>query len=222
MEGRTVTCSFGVTEIQAGDTPETMLRRSDRALLTAKTSGRNTVVQLGSGIRDEQPEAPQPGGHSSRGAWPKDLIERDMVTLVPVKMAIEKLRGFVADHRARIISVDGNRVKLEIDDRPMSRFRRLTDRPTTFSMDLRFEEERAKSELPARSQSPGSGGHDSNAHQSRDWAAHQPRSASQGNGGQGKGGLGQLPVLPDGHRGRNARRRHNDQREANFGPWLRM
>ena len=52
-----------------------------------------------------------------------------MVTLVPVKMAIEKLRGFVADHRARIISVDGNRVKLEIDDRPMSRFRRLTDRP---------------------------------------------------------------------------------------------
>ncbi len=158
MEGRTVTCSFGVTEIQAGDTPETMLRRSDRALLTAKTSGRNTVVQLGSGIRDEQPEAPQPGGHSSRGAWPKDLIERDMVTLVPVKMAIEKLRGFVADHRARIISVDGNRVKLEIDDRPMSRFRRLTDRPTTFSMDLRFEEERAKSERAGPVQSPGSGG----------------------------------------------------------------
>ena len=31
MDGRSVTVSFGVTEIQPGDTPETMLRRADRA-----------------------------------------------------------------------------------------------------------------------------------------------------------------------------------------------
>ena len=49
MDGRVVTISFGVTEIQPGDTPETMLRRADRALLMAKANGRNTVVQLGSG-----------------------------------------------------------------------------------------------------------------------------------------------------------------------------
>ena len=33
MGTRQVTASFGVTEIQPGDTPETMLRRADRALL---------------------------------------------------------------------------------------------------------------------------------------------------------------------------------------------
>ena len=53
MDGRAVTVSFGVTEIQPGDTPETMLRRADRALLMAKANGRNTVVQLGTGAGGE-------------------------------------------------------------------------------------------------------------------------------------------------------------------------
>ena len=50
LNGETVTVSFGVTEIQPGDSPESMLRRADRALLEAKQLGRNTVVQLGNGI----------------------------------------------------------------------------------------------------------------------------------------------------------------------------
>jgi hypothetical protein len=57
-------------------------------------------------------------------------------------MAIEKLRGFVADHQAKIVKIDGNRIRLEIDDGHPSRLRRLTDRPVTFGVDLRFEEER--------------------------------------------------------------------------------
>ncbi len=62
LDGRTVTVSFGVTEIQPGDTPETMLRRADRALLTAKANGRNTVVQLGSGSsREMTPAQPASG-----------------------------------------------------------------------------------------------------------------------------------------------------------------
>ena len=53
MGGRAVTVSIGVTEVQPGDTPETMLRRADRALLMAKAAGRNTVIQLGTGIGSE-------------------------------------------------------------------------------------------------------------------------------------------------------------------------
>ena len=48
------TASFGVTELQTGDTPETMLRRADRALLQAKDQGRNQVVQLGDGMMEEK------------------------------------------------------------------------------------------------------------------------------------------------------------------------
>ena len=49
LSGKCLTCSFGVTELQTGDTAETMLRRADRALLQAKDNGRNSVVSLGGG-----------------------------------------------------------------------------------------------------------------------------------------------------------------------------
>jgi diguanylate cyclase (GGDEF)-like protein len=141
MGGRPVTVSFGVTEIQPGDTPETMLRRADRALLLAKAKGRNTVVQLGSGSLAEA-AADKTGFWTRRQARPQQLLQRVLVTPVPIKMAIEKLRGFVADHQAKIVQIEGNQVQLEIDDRRSGRLRRLTDRPVTFCLDLRFEEER--------------------------------------------------------------------------------
>ena len=100
MEGRTVTVSFGVTEIQPGDTPETMLRRADRALLMAKAKGRNVVVQLGSGSGGETVET-RPAAWAPAAARPKETLEQELITPVPVRMAIEKLRGFVADHRAQ-------------------------------------------------------------------------------------------------------------------------
>ena len=143
MNGRSVTVSFGVTEIQPGDTPETMLRRADRALLMAKGNGRNSVVQLGGGSGGETGEGKM-GSRiwSSNSARPGELFEQDLVTPVPLRIAVEKLRGFVADHQARIVDVDENLVRLEIDAKPVSRLRRLTDRPVTLSIDVRLEEER--------------------------------------------------------------------------------
>jgi diguanylate cyclase (GGDEF)-like protein len=142
MGGRSVRVSFGVTEIQPGDTPETMLRRADRALLTAKSRGRNTVVQLGSGNPAEAADEEKSGFWRRRQPKPKELLQQTLVTPVPIKMAIEKLRGFVADHQAKIVEIEGNHVQLEIDDRQTGLLRRLADRPVTFSVDLRFEEER--------------------------------------------------------------------------------
>ncbi len=140
MGGRSVTVSIGVTEVQPGDTPETMLRRADRALLMAKAAGRNTVIQLGSGIGGEM-ESIRASSRLFKSARPDDLLEQHLVTPVPVRMAVEKLRGFVADHQARIIAVNGNQVRMEISDRPVGRIRRLTDRPATFCLDLQMEEQ---------------------------------------------------------------------------------
>jgi diguanylate cyclase (GGDEF)-like protein len=141
MNGRSVTVSIGVTEVQPGDTPETMLRRADRALLMAKAGGRNAVIQLGTGTGAET-ESMRTGSRLFNSARPNDLFEQNLVTPVPVKIAVDKLRGFVADHRARIIAVNGNQVRIEIEGKPVSRLRRLTDRPATFCLDIQMDEER--------------------------------------------------------------------------------
>jgi diguanylate cyclase (GGDEF)-like protein len=160
MGGRSVTVSFGVTEIQPGDTPETMLRRADRALLAAKTKGRNTVVQLGVGGAPDEEAAKsenQPAAGWLNPAWVKEILEQDLITAVPVKSAVEKLRGFVADHQARIVSINGNVICLEIDSKPAGGIRRLTDRPTTFRVELRFEEERLQPIQGADAPAPATG-----------------------------------------------------------------
>ena len=146
MNNRAVTASFGVTEIQPGDTPETMLRRSDRALLMAKSNGRNQVIQLGSGSHEEEEKAKSSFFRPFRAVVPTLLIQQTLVTPVPIKMAIEKLRGFVADHQANIIKIEGNEVQLEISDKCATGLRRLTDRPVVFHLDLRFEEQRIHKE----------------------------------------------------------------------------
>lgn len=153
LRNRRITVSFGVTEIQSGDTPETMLRRADRGLLEAKQRGRNTVVQLGSGIEDN--EAP-----ARRSFWQKNraktntLLERWLVTPVPMKVALEKLRGFVADHHAEITSVEGEQIQLKVDGQNTPLLRRSSDRPVPLVLEVRFTEERI--ELTNARSAPGS------------------------------------------------------------------
>ncbi|MCX7426903.1 MAG: diguanylate cyclase [Planctomycetia bacterium] len=141
MGGRTITASFGVTEIQPGDNPETMLRRADRALLMAKGRGRNRVVQLGTGVSrlghplEDDVWSTLPESDGDR------LFRRQFVTSVPMGVALEKLRGFVADHRATIVEVAENNMRLRLEHHPTDQRRRAGDRSTTFVVDLRFEEE---------------------------------------------------------------------------------
>jgi diguanylate cyclase (GGDEF)-like protein len=150
MNGESITVSFGVTEIQPGDTAETMLRRADRALLMAKENGRNQVVQLGSG-RDatfqQRGGAAPAADHGYVVSGDRDaVVAQTLVTPVPNKMAIEKLRGFVADHKAKILEIDGDRIQLEIAENGDGRLRRFGDRPVTFQIDLRFEEQQVRRE----------------------------------------------------------------------------
>jgi len=141
MNNRTVTASFGVTEIQPGDTPETMLRRADRALLMAKAKGRNTVVQLGTGSATEEALAEEEESWPAPPSGGEMLFEQNLITSVPMTVAVEKLRGFVADHQATITEINHNNLQLEITYQGASERRRRGDRLTTFLVTLRFEEE---------------------------------------------------------------------------------
>ena len=138
LGGRTITASFGVTEVQEGDTCETMLRRADRALYEAKETGRNRVIQLGAGIRG--------GGEKKDAGWfswlkraaTDEVIHRRLITAVPLSVAAQKLRGFVSDHEATIQSIQDNRVLMKIDADASAK--RQADRPVPFFIELKFAE----------------------------------------------------------------------------------
>jgi hypothetical protein len=47
----------------------------------------------------------------------------------------------MADHRAKVIQVEENRVQLMVKVDPPKRTRRISDRPTNFRVDVRLDEE---------------------------------------------------------------------------------
>ena len=141
LGGRSITASFGVTQLQAGDTPETMLRRADRALLQAKDQGRNQVVQLGGGMTDEPVKKSWWPFPSWRGGA---LVEATLVTPVPLEIAVQKLRGFVFDQDAKITSTSDRELCLEVTDKLAAPNRRKTDRIVAFAIQLRLAEQRVE------------------------------------------------------------------------------
>lgn len=137
LGNKCITASFGVTELQAGDSPGTMLRRADRALLMAKDQGRNQVVQLGDGMMEEKVK---------KSWWPfqswggRSLVEATLVTMVPIEVAVQKLRGFIADQDARILNAEENELLLEVTDHNRQINRRANDRPARFSIHLKLSQ----------------------------------------------------------------------------------
>lgn len=142
LGNQSLTASFGVTEIQDGDTAETFLCRVDRALLQAKDAGRNQVVQLGTGWSEPQPRS------TTRRWWAwwqrnaqENLFQQTLYTIVPLKVTAEKLRGFIADHQGHILSIEDNRVVVKIDGHHTPLLRRVTDRPVPLVVELVFDEQ---------------------------------------------------------------------------------
>ncbi|QDT03765.1 putative diguanylate cyclase YdaM [Rubripirellula lacrimiformis] len=150
LMGEAVTASFGVTEFQAGDSPETILARSDRALLKAKDNGRNRVIQLGAG---NVVQSPSSESVNSRGwlDWltghnQSAVSEIDIVTPVPVDLAIEKLKGFIADHKAEVIHVDEDQVSLKLNVTYSRGGRRRADQQMAVNVQLTLSEGRKECE----------------------------------------------------------------------------
>lgn len=143
LGGKNVTASFGVTELQEGDTPETFLRRTDRGLYIAKDQGRNQVVQLGPGMCEEKTTE---ANWFSFKDWitgssnNQSIIERKLVSNVPVELVVEKLKGFIADRNANIRTAKMNHLQVEVIDTPKS----SNGRAVTFIVDLKLEQEKVE------------------------------------------------------------------------------
>lgn len=145
LHGAAFTASFGVTELQAGDTPETILRRADRALLKAKDEGRNKVVQLGNGMSATNSDSASKGWFGGGGWWfslgsKTELIRTKLVTNVPIEMAVEKLKGFISDRDAQILKADNNELRLEVVDHDPG-CKKPSERHTVFIIEMKLSQE---------------------------------------------------------------------------------
>ncbi|TWT42520.1 diguanylate cyclase domain-containing protein [Botrimarina hoheduenensis] len=140
LGGKNITASFGVTELQTGDTPETLLRRADRGLLQAKDQGRNQVVQLGDGMSEATTSKTSWFGKWFSGGLVGGsgrVIETRLVSNVPIELAVEKLKGFVADRDVKILKAGLNELRLLVEDRGGSH---KGERPIEFLIDLQLSE----------------------------------------------------------------------------------
>jgi len=108
-------------------------------------------VQLGAGITG----IIEPQRKRSWFSWlfpspVEQILQKTLVTAVPLNIVVEKLKGFIADHHAEVVPIDDRRVALKIDAGGLPNLRRADDRDVPFGMDLEFEE--AKVPANGRSQ----------------------------------------------------------------------
>lgn len=140
LDHAAMTASFGVTELKPGDTPETMLQRADRALYLAKNQGRNRVVQLGEESPREEPTTTRSWFGWARSSE-ESLLKRELHSSVPIEVVAEKIRGFISDHGAQVVSAEDGTVSIRLDERTLPSQRRHNDRPVTLTINLDLKSE---------------------------------------------------------------------------------
>ena len=141
LRSECISASFGVAEAHAEDSEESIFNRADRALLMAKEGGRNLVMRLSYGFEKEAVAVT----NSTWLQWfgvksAPSLLNAELVTSVPFNLAIEKLRGFVLECKAEVLSAKSNLVSMRIDCRNIPQSRRTDDRPTILQIDVQLDE----------------------------------------------------------------------------------
>jgi hypothetical protein len=143
---QSMTSSFGVTEIQEGDTEATFLARADRALLMAKEGGRNRVIQLGMGLEASSAKPRNSGDaycstelqlNSFRNENP--LVERGYLASTTQAVATQRLSGFISEHSAEVLSASESAVAIRIDGIKCEGVRRLGERAAMLVLEVRIQ-----------------------------------------------------------------------------------
>jgi len=144
LDNTHITASFGVTQMQLGDTADSVFARADRALLQAKETGRNQVIQLGVGGQFKPFNVEQ-----EKKSWLARLFSKSsddnglkatITTPVPFDLTIEKLRGFLADHKAEVLSVSEGEMQFRLSVAKTADARRSFRSHMSFLTDLKIYE----------------------------------------------------------------------------------
>ena len=124
LDGKFITASFGVAELQPNETSTELFVRADTALMEAKETGRNRVVTSETThnslfAKHDSTREPGEGGP----AWPSlpnhALASGKYRTRTPVSVLVEKLRGLIVEMDAELRNVEASHavMVIEFEDR---------------------------------------------------------------------------------------------------------
>lgn len=130
-----VTCSFGVSQMEPGDTTEALMRRADQALYAAKEAGRDrtcsyTVAQLRE-VHDREQQ--------SDATDIQFEFSSSFAAVLAADMTVHKLGGFVKDHHAQLIDVARDRVLLRLNGAGLMGFFRSNHERQGLEIELLME-----------------------------------------------------------------------------------
>jgi diguanylate cyclase (GGDEF)-like protein len=110
------TASFGVAAAEEGDTVESLVQRADAALYLSKDTGRNKVTALTEAERvaAADPVAAEKAERIAAGDDGAYRVEQTVQACLASSMVVHKMRGFLEDHAAKVLSVADNEVRFKL------------------------------------------------------------------------------------------------------------
>ena len=140
-----VTASFGVTEIEPGDSVESVLSRADMALYQAKEDGRDRTRSLTHAdqlLGKEQPEA-------EPAEVDPFVYSAAFTACIGADMIAYKLGGFVNDLDATLVEVAPKRAVIRLGKKSLFPMWGMTDDRRPVELEIEFGDERT-SPIPSR------------------------------------------------------------------------
>ncbi|HUQ70787.1 MAG TPA: GGDEF domain-containing protein, partial [Planctomycetaceae bacterium] len=110
-----VTASFGVSQAEPGDSVESVLRRADKALYSAKQTGRDKTCSL----TNAQLLASGPDGVPVEDQESPFLHTCWFSAVIPAEMVVYKLGGYIHDFEAQLVEVTSAHVLLRHGSRTL-------------------------------------------------------------------------------------------------------
>ncbi|MDB2686488.1 diguanylate cyclase [Mariniblastus sp.] len=134
LDGKFITASFGVAELQPLESSTELFVRADTALIEAKETGRNRVVTSETDhntlyAKHDSLREPVTDGLSWPSLTEKPIINSKFRTRTPISVLVEKLRGFIVEMDAELRAVESNHAAMMIE----------FEDPSDFSRKGRFE-----------------------------------------------------------------------------------
>ena len=120
LEGKCMTASFGVSQLNSTDSVTDFFVRADTALLNAKEEGRNRVVcETAIGSAHAQTVEKDQFVSKAGLVWKKSagtvLLREEFKTITPVPLVVSKLRGYIVERDADLLQIEPNWVSFKID-----------------------------------------------------------------------------------------------------------